>query len=775
VSDHFDVKKLHLMFTSRKLIARYVIQGALPYVFLSLVLLTAILFTQQAGRFAELALYTDLPLSLAGEIAAALLPSVLTLTLPVAVLAGIVIGMARMGSDSEIIAIRAAGVGTWSLLWPVLLIGLAATGFATYLHVKEAPQAARDLRRAAVQGALRKLESPVEPRTFNTDITGYVLYVRDGDKVQGTWGRVFVYAQKAGTPTRIVTARSGRIDSSNDSSELVLSDAVAMTIPTGNGERDYAVERFAQFRIRIDTGRAELFESLSQKDLQTEELDWSELRQQLHTGPVEERREAARTMNRKLSLSVAPFVFALFGGLLGVRVRRGGRGAGILLSLAVTIVYYLISLLGESLARNRTVSTVIGGWMATAVMLLLSLVVLRFDSLPRLTFAKRWLRKRHAGNQTKSYAAEHTLGAGRSGFPSLLDTSLFGTLTTSFAIGFVSLVSIFVIFTLFELWRFIGLYHIPAGVVGKYLLYLLPLVAVELFPATMLITVLITYALLARRNEAVAWWASGQSVYRLMMPGLLFAVAAGAGTWLVQEHLMPSANVKQEALRARIRGGQPRAITKTGRQWLASPENRRLYSYEFDEQAKLLREPAVFELDDEAVHLKRVTTGKLGWWTNGNQLQVSDAESVTLTGMVIGRQHEAETMLAGVDPPQVFRPTVDKPSQLSVTALTSYLKASKQRGVDVAALAVAVQRKYVSPFSVLVMAFIGMPLALAFGRRGAIVALCVAVGVSVAYWGISGGFQQLGNHGLLPPEVAAWAPAVIFAAAGTYFLSRVRT
>src|SRR4029079_3708377 len=107
--------------------------------------------------------------------------------------------------------------------------------------------------------------------------------------------------------------------------------------------------------------------------------------------------------------------------------------------------------------------------------------------------------------------------------------------------------------------------------------------------------------------------------------------------------------------------------------------------------------------------------------------------------------------------------------------LSSYLKAAKQRGVDVSALALALQRKYVNPFSVLVMAFIGMPLALAFGRRGAIVALCVAVGVSVAYWGIGGGFQQLGNHGLLPPEVAAWAPPVIFAAAGTYFLSRVRT
>jgi LPS export ABC transporter permease LptG/LPS export ABC transporter permease LptF len=764
------------MFTSRKLIARHVIQGALPYVLLALVLLTAILFTQQTGRFAELALYADLPFSLATDIATALLPSVLILTLPVAVLAGIVISFARMGSDSEIIAIRAAGVGTWSLLWPALLIGLAVTGATTFLHLREAPQAARDLRQALLQGALRKLDSPVEPRTFNTEIPGYVIYVRDGDKAQGTWGRVFIYAQQP-DGARIFTARSGRIDSSNEKSELVLSDVAAMKIPKPDAaERNYIVERIDQLRLSINTGRAALLEHAGQKDLQTEELDWSDLREQAHSANVEERREAERTLNRRLALSAAPLVFALFGGLLGMRVKRGGRGAGILLSLAVVVIYYLVTLLGESLARTNTLSAITGEWMATAVMLLLSLIALRFRGFPRLPFAWRFFRKgRVYHKEGKKAVTEHTVGAGRSGFPSLLDTSLFRTLTASFVIGVVSLVSIFLIFTLFELWRFIGVNHVPTGVVAKYLLFLMPLVAVELFPATMLITVLITYALLARRSEAIAWWASGQSVYRLMMPGLLFAVAAGAGTWLVQEHLMPAANVKQEALRARIRGGQPRAITGTGRQWLASIENRRLYSYEFDEQAGVLIEPTIYELDEEAVHLSRVTSGKRGVWTTNNQMQIAEAETVSLRGMVVERQAATETLLSGVDSPQVFRPTVDKPSQLSVVALGVYLKAAKQRGVDVAALALALQRKYVNPFSVVVMAFIGMPLALAFGRRGAIVALCVAVGVSVAYWGIGGGFQQLGNHGLLPPEVAAWAPPVIFAAAGIYFLSRVRT
>src|SRR6267142_3757787 len=164
----------------RKLIARYVVGAALPYFLLSAALLTAILLAQQSERFAELALYTQLPVALLGQIELALIPNVLVFTLPMAVLAGVLIGFARMGSDSEIVAMRAAGVGTWAMLWPVLLLGLIVTASRLYINMKEAPQAARGLRRAAILGALRKLDSPVEPRAFTTEIPGYVIYVRDG-------------------------------------------------------------------------------------------------------------------------------------------------------------------------------------------------------------------------------------------------------------------------------------------------------------------------------------------------------------------------------------------------------------------------------------------------------------------------------------------------------------------------------------------------------------------------------------------------------------------
>ena len=773
------------------LIPRYIIGAITPYIVLSLLLLTAVLFTQQAARLAELIIYVDLPLSVLGGIGAALLPGVLIFSIPLATLAGIIVGFSRMGSDSEIVAMRAAGVGSWTMIWPALLIGLLLTGAAAYLHLKEAPEAARDVERIALQGALAKIDSPVEPRTFST-LPNYVIYVRDGDKQKGTWGRVFIFGQRSNHTTEVFTARSGRIDSSGDQSELVLSDVLSTKFPNSNdddskqpadpppqnpiglnnGQKSYVVERSDQLRFSINTGRADIMQRLNQRDPNADSMDWGELRERAASSSPNERNEAVRILNRRVALSVSPFFFALLAAALGLRIRRGGRSVGVLLTLIVVIIYYLISLLGESLARVGTVSPYIGPWLATVFLVSLSFLFLFLNRIPlvsRISISK----SKETGTTTRprqTTQRHFSLFA----FPNLMDATLLRSLVVSFVVCFIALAAIFNIFTLFELWRFIAVTNAGAGLVARYLLFLMPLIMVELFPATMLISVLVTYALLAKRQEAIAWWASGQSVYRLMLPGFCFALAVAFGSWMVQERVMPGTNLKQDALRARIRGGEARATTRTGRQWLASTDTRRFYSYEFGEDGRLI-EPTIYELDPDAVHLSQVVSGKSGTWSDPSHLKVDDAETLALKGMEVERRTDVEITFAGVESPQIFKPTIDKPSQLSAQDLRGYVNAAKQRGTDVSALAVALQRKYAGPFGIVIMAFIGMPLAVSFGRKGTVIALCAAVVVGIAYWAVGGGFQQLGSHGLLRPSVAGWSPLLIFAAAGTYFLSRVRT
>jgi lipopolysaccharide export system permease protein len=659
-------------------------------------------------------------------------------------------------------------------------VGLIATAFSAYLNLHETPRSQRQLRTVALRSALYKLDSPVEPRTFATDIPGYVIYVRDGDKGKGQWGRVFIQTQAPDRSTNLITARSGRIDSSAATSELVLQDAMKTSVPAPDAsDQSYIVERLATLRVAFDTGRSALIAKLEKPEPDVQEMNIFDLRQYIHQLTGRARREAETLMHKRLAFAVAPLVFSFFATALALRMRRGSRGFGVLVSVAIFILYYLLTIGGDQLARGGTVPPIVGGWLATGLAAGIAIVLLMMK--PR---GRRFLWRRQAdrasaeiaGAQSKpGYVRRFIPHLAIANFPTLLDISVLRTMALSFIVAFVSLVLIFDIFTLFELWRFITANRVKLKVVGEYLFYLLPLVGVELFPGSVLVAVLITYALIARRREAVAWWASGQSVYRLMLPGLAFALVIAGGAWFIQERVMPQANVRQDSLRARIRGQVAQIAAGTNRRWLVSSDGSRIYAYDFDERQQMLLKPLIYEFNAEQVELKRVISGEEGKWISENQFEISKAHLINLSQAKVALESAAQLKISNVDPPGAFRPTVDRPSQLDAAGLKDYISALKVRGADTATFAVALQRKYAAPFSVLVMALIGMPLAIWFGRQSPVVALASAVVVSLAFWLIAGGFQQLGEHALLPPAPAIWTPVVIFGCAGLYLVSRVRT
>lgn len=765
----------------RRLIERYVLGTIFPYGIAALILLTAILFVQQTGRYFETVFHGVMPAGFVYGLALALLPTVLVFTIPMAVLCGTIIGLGRMSSDSELVAMRAAGVSTWRTLWPALAVGVLATLATSYLNLQEAPRAQRQLRSVALRSALYKLDSPVEPRTFTTDFPGHVIYVRDGDKAKGEWGRVFIQRQNSDHSTNLITARTGRIDSSSEKSELVLQNAMQTTVPAPDArDQSYVVERLALLRIVFNTGRKSLLDKLQKPEPNPDEMNFRDLRQYVAQSTGTDHREASIIFHKRLALSLAPFVFSFFGSALALRMRRGSRGFGVLVSLVIFLLYYLMTLGGDQAARAGTVPPIVGAWLSTALTMAIGIFIL----VTRQREIRFWSRP---ANSAPDAADTQALGKKSSferdfrprlsiaSFPTLLDVGILRAMALSFVVGFITLVLIFDVFTTFELWRFISSNRASLKLVAEYLFYLLPLVSVELFPGSVLVAVLMTYAMIARRREAVAWWASGQSVYRLMLPGIAFAVAVATGAWYIQERIMPPANVIQDSLRARIRGNIAQLANGTDRRWLVSADGSRIYSYDFDDNRQVLLKPSIYEFDSQQTELKRVIKGDEGKWLASNEFEISKADWINLNQIKVARESAAQLKIGNVDPPAAFRPTVDRPSQMNAVGLINYVRALKARGVETATLAVALQRKYAAPFSVIVMALIGMPLAISFGRKSTVVALCSAVVVSLAFWLVSGGFQQLGEHSLLPPGAAVWTPIVIFGCGGLYFISRVRT
>src|SRR5579872_2730781 len=76
------------------------------------------------------------------EIVSLTLPDMLTVTIPMAVLVGILLGLSRLSADSEITAMRASGIGVWSFVRVVSLVAVVAWGVSLWNTLYLAPKSA---------------------------------------------------------------------------------------------------------------------------------------------------------------------------------------------------------------------------------------------------------------------------------------------------------------------------------------------------------------------------------------------------------------------------------------------------------------------------------------------------------------------------------------------------------------------------------------------------------------------------------------------------------
>ncbi|MBV8857065.1 MAG: LptF/LptG family permease [Acidobacteria bacterium] len=757
----------------------YLIGAALPYVLLSLTILSAILLIQQTAKFAEVLGSTETPMHLTLQVAANILPSILIFTLPTSVLVGASTGFGQLGQDSELVAIRAAGVGTFRIIAPLMFLGALLSLLNFYMAFVVSPVAAQNLRDIGLQAALYRLESPVEPRSFYTGMPGKVVYVREGDKERGLWGKIFIQWEEGGG-VRLVTARSGRLDFSGEQAELVLEDALLTTLPPGGFEAfaqgaHVTIERSANMRLRderLDLGRGSLTRRMREREPELDELGWEGLSERRRNSKdPSDRREADIVLHRRLTLSLCPIIFAFFGAGLGLRVVRGGRSKGVLLSLTAMLLYYLLSLAGEQLGRAGTVPPVLGSWLAfcTAVCAGFLLLFTR-----RWSFALPVYRPAGKLHKTQGVGREAKARGRYVALLGLLDKSIFKSLAANFLLIVSALVSIFLIFTLFELIKFIAAHGAAPSLVLRYLLYLLPFACLAVTPVGALLSSLVTFALMSRRNESVAWWSSGQSVYRFILPCLFFATLLGACVWLLQDKVMPEANRRQNALRGVIRSGGAQAEAQKGRRWVASADSRRIYNYSPSGPGGELSDLVVFNFDREALHLERIYLAPAAAPAAGMTLEMREAEVVDFVGGGVTYAHQSRVAVEA-EAFEAFNSGLNRPMEFSFQDLSAYIKALKERGVNVQPLAVALQRRLVEPFLPLVMILVGSPLAFVFGRRGTLLALCFGIGVGLLFLGLMSVAQQVGSSGLISTSLAAWAPPALFSAAGLYMLSRTRT
>ena len=567
----------------------------------------------------------------------------------------------------------------------------------------------------------------------------------------------------------------------NELSELVLENAIASTFSKADGAEKFYSERIGEVRYAVKTKRVELVEKLSSTDLTPEELGLSQLSAYAQSKDGKERIEAQILWQRRIILSITPLVFCLFGTALILRFSRKGRGFAIFAALISLIAYYLLAFLGEQLARTEKVSVLAGSLIP---ILFSFLAILWFNTAGKLDFLGLIAEKLRDLLSSVKIDTRHfrfgnffiDLTTGLRDFDVILNLLKFYFLSLGF------LTTIFLIFTAFELWKFAGTIDNGIILLLQYLFYLMPFIYLQLAPSSAMIATLATYVIKSRQNEIVTWTSAGQSVYRLLLPCMLFMILLGVFNWQLQERIFPRANQIQDELRARIRS-RGIAQNRSGKLWVAN--DKRIFSFDLDTNASdnlsaltlcvgecAVKNLTIYEFADDKARLQSVYRISSAGWERDRIVFKGDAEKIDLSeGKIIKTTQQGGELVERSNP---FAEARKKPSHLNTDETKAQI-VNSESDVEKRSFAVALQKKYTTPFLPFIIALFTAPFALSLSRKGKVATIGYAVGLWLLFMGVTSTFEQVGLNGSLPPAMAVWSPLMLFSMLGIYLLSKVKT
>ena len=795
-----------------RIFTRYILSEVVGYALLGGVLFTFILFMRYLLPLLELAVRgVASPLDLL-RLIGYLLPNFLTLTIPMAVLIGILLGLSRLAADSEITAMRASGLGVVSFLRIVSIVAILCwlAGLANSLYV--APHAARALLNYEEESKTSQATVEVQPRVFYEDFKNYVLYTQDvlpGANGTAIWKHVFLADLTQPATPHIISAQEAIVQAGSERQTLRLDllngsrhDIAA------NDPNQYDIATFNSTVLPIETNSQE-DTHLSRRDTPMQALDTAEVWRRAHgSDNTRDTRPYSIEFHRRLSFPAACLVLMLVGVPLGLSSKRGGKGTGFAVTLLLVFLYYFLSEIGVALARQQKLPAFAGVWGANVLFTVAGLLLIQqmsrgglaldaFSSIGNslAKFFNRLLRIRPAepGAVGSGDRLRRLRRAVRARFPLILDEYAMGSFLRNFALVLSALTVLFLIFTFFELIGDIIKYRTPLVTVGDYLLNLIPFILYNVTPLCSLVAVLITFGALSRSSEITAMKATGVSLYRIVTPVLLVAAILAVLLFAFDESYLPAANRRQEALLSSIKGKPAQTFLRPDRKWISgqtgssapgqtsgSGEPTRIFYYQaFDPDRNIFANITVFEFEPGTFTLSRRIYAESAHWdaAAGHWEFENGWERVFANGDTVTNYHTfQESSFGEIHETPIYFKKEERPSQeMSYSELSSYIRDLQQSGFDTTPLRVQLNRKLAYPLLTLVMAILAVPFSLLAGKRGGLAGIGAAVALAILYWVLAGISENLGNVNSLPAVLAAWSPDLLFAMAGSYLLLRTPT
>jgi LPS export ABC transporter permease LptG/LPS export ABC transporter permease LptF len=766
-----------------------------PPFLIAFVVLTFVVFVHELGARSEWLFARNSSLNIILTGICAILPSILIFSLPLSFLIGVLVGLSGMSGESQITALRACGVPLRTLLRFIVALGVFIGGITAVLSLIVLPQTNDIIRRVQDRISLNQATALVQPRVFNLDFSNKVFYIDNLSPDKQSFSKIFLVNNSDPQMPLTFIANSGSwvSDSSGRRLELHLKNGASYSVnPTDPGKDDVSYLALAIIPMNSNAELASL--QTNQQLRKVSEQSTAYLWKNCLEAPSAERLRQMIELNRRLALPFSIFPFALLGLTLAVSSPKGGRTLGFVLSLAMVILFYLLFFSGLRMAVSGKISPWIGAWSANILLSLAGLILMAKAEqsatigqwISKILWKSKWeklfqipslqkMRRRMVSIEDTVFTSSG--GFFRFRFPKVLDFYIVKNFLVFFFWSLIACGTLFVLITLFNLLDDILRNGIPIEKVMEYFTFLTPQILVIVVPMSVLLGILISFGILEKNSEITAIKAGGWSLYRISIPVFLIASTFCISMFFLQEYVLPSANERQDSLHNIIKGRAAQA-SRLQRKWIFG-ESSRIYNYEyFDPNQDSFVDLNIYDVDFQSVnilrriHAERAHINQNGLWTleNGWIRDYPPKEPAfrLIKAETISFPEKARYFKAGI-----FQ--AKESSKMTYSELMKYINYLKKSGYNAVELQVELYKKIAFPLSCLIIAFVGLPFSFFMGKKGAFFGIGISVAIAIAYWGISGIFETMGAYGLLIPVLAAWAPNILFGAAGLALLFTIRT
>lgn len=755
-----------------RLLNRYLRGEIVPAILLGLLFYTSLFIVRAFLEVAEMSLRHGIPLHKALLIILLGFPSILGITIPMAVLYGVLLAVAKMQAGREILAFYSLGISRRRVMVPILTAGAIFVLINLIVMVYLLPWGNNRLVRYRLELLQSSLTQNVQAKTFMDSFPGKIVYMRESSSDKRLWSDVVIFDYSQPLVDQVLSSARGELymNSAGDQVWLKLVGTRNMVFSSSqkyqvnfSGEQDMLLyPPYSEAEVRYHKG--------------FRERTMDELTAAMGLSSGRERNRATVEFHKRLAIPATTMVFVFLAFALGLRrtsARDAGRGPVFVASLLIILADYIFLTVGEKMAVEGKIAPWAAMWAPVALFALLAAGVALLPSLrmPRVDWRSLAARAR----------LRHLPGKQdiRRAFPFVLDGYLLRSWFPFLLLGMATIMVLYVGVDFSQLADEVQRHQVPMRTVLAYYLFSLPQIAYDyILPLAALVATALSLTALERHRELSALKSLGISWQRVGATFLLTVLAFGGLLFVLGETYLPLSNRKMLEVRKTILAKPARA--KVGRffardLYLSGAEGW-IYRYSgYDQRNAILYNLHAFHIPPGGAMDRHLYCGQAqhqaGRWVTpeGWIRKVRDGPAVTFEPL-------KDTVLTLPDGPEFFGQVLDEPRMMNAFQLAAYIRALRLVGYNPVEWQVRFWQKLFYPWFLSLLVLVALVSTLG-GLHG--VSPWGGLGRSIlaglALWATVAVFAKLGDLGVVHPLPATLTPLIAFTALGSHRLLGLRS